>query len=288
MPHHSLDGLGQLKHVSLKKSISHPGNAEYGNHRLHACREDGTLRCLHAVGASQQQDEGGGREHHDFDNGGHAESHRLAVYHEGRTQTVERTKEHDKNSGKDKDKHGQDGMPFIVYILYLHLLDIKIAFGQPLSVLRVVCQLLAHLHGEQGAHKYPDNGSRNRYFQNIEQGDIKSRQQPKQCDGGSRNGTCRNSLLRSNHRNAQWPLGTNLGLRGNLGNHGKHRICHMSRAGNKSKQIGHNRAQDGDLRRILPQQPFCQLYHIIQSASRLHAGCGRNDGGYHQHNVNGR
>ncbi len=79
-------------------------------------------------------------------------------------------------------------MPFIVYILYLHLLDIKIAFGQPLSVLRVVCQLLAHLHGEQGAHKYPDNGSRNRYFQNIEQGDIKSRQQPKQCDGGSRNG----------------------------------------------------------------------------------------------------
>ena len=57
------------------------------------------------VGASQQQDEGGGREHHDFDNGGHAESHRLAVYHEGRTQTVERTKEHDKNSGKDKDKH---------------------------------------------------------------------------------------------------------------------------------------------------------------------------------------
>ena len=94
-------------------------------------------------------------------------------------------------------------MPFIVYILYLHLLDIKIAFGQPLSVLRVVCQLLAHLHGEQGAHKYPDNGSRNRYFQNIKQGDIKSRQQPKQCDGGSRNGTCRNSLLRSNHRNAQ-------------------------------------------------------------------------------------
>ena len=227
-------------------------------------------------------------QHHDFDDGRHSQTYTLTVHQESRTQRFDGTEQYNQEGGNQEEGNRPAGLPHTRYLRGLYRRILYRTFLQPALVFRVVHQFFSHFQRAEGPYQYARQRSRYRNLQDIEQGEMRARQQPQQRHGSSRDGTGRNGLLRSDDSDTQRAFGTDTGFTRHFGNDRQYRISDMPRTGYKRKQVGHERAQDSHPRRILPQNPFCQLHHILQSAGCLHTRCRRYHRRNHQHDVHRR
>ena len=275
---------GQLGDIAVDEGVAHPGYTEDGYDGLHACDEHASARGRYAVGPCQQENYGTGREHDDLYERGHVDRRSF----KRRAQRGNRTENYycgggnqEEDDGEARFGHALDFVEVQAVFLDEPFLDAALIFG-------IVNELLADALREQRTGENADEGCRNGDFQYVEERYVESGKHPEQCHGGGGDGACGNGLLLGDDGYTEGSLGANLGLAGNLSDDGQHGVGDMSRSGKESESVGDQRADDGYLRRIFPQELFGEPDEIIQTSGRLHGRSRRDDRGDHEHDVDRR
>ena len=155
-------------------------------------------------------------------------------------------------------------------------------------VFRVVHEFLTHLHREECTHEHTNQGSRHTNLEDIEKRDVIAGQKSQESHGSSRDRASSNTLLGSNHGNTQRTFRTDFGFCSHFGNHREHRVSHMASTCQEGEEISDQRSKDSDMRRILTQELFRNLHHVIQATSSLHTRSSRDNRSNHEHHINGR
>ena len=168
------------------------------------------------------------------------------------------------------------------------MLCIKLSCLQTTLVFRVINEVLAHSHREEGTYKDTHKRSGDTDFQNIEKRNVKAREQTEQGYCSRRDRRSRNGLLRCNDSDAQRTLGTYLCLVRHLSNHRQHRIGHVTGTCKKRKGICYQRSENCHILRIRAQNLLGNLDHIVKTAGSLHAGCRGDNCSNHHHHINGQ
>lgn len=88
------DRAFQFRHVPTDKGITHPGDTENRDDRLHTGGEDGTLYGFYPVCPGDEQDKGGSREHQNLDDMRHLHLSETAIgrLNQGRSSVIEPNK----------------------------------------------------------------------------------------------------------------------------------------------------------------------------------------------------
>ena len=277
-----------LVHVVAEVGVGHPGDAVDGDHRDHAGLPDGAGDGLLRGGLAEHDVAGGGHEHDDLDADVHLRDgdrlgDGLAV---GRVEHLAEREAHDHEEGAQEHEHGRLGLLGDDLVqggggTAVHV-GVLLGIGLALLEFRVHVEVLAALEGsEGGAHEAAEAG-RDGDHQDLRDRDhvaVRIGDGDEGDDGGG-DRRAGDTHLRGDGSHAAGALGPDVLLQGDVADDGHDRIDHMARAHEDGQEEGHERAQEGDVVRMLAEHPFRDLDHPVHTARRLEgasAGDGRDD-----------
>ena len=282
-------------HVVGKVCISHPCNAVNGYECDDACAEDLAVADFLGFGVADEEDDRRNEEHDHLDDGCHGNGFHLAF---GISEVREQIREIAEDCDAEDADEENDGSVVVRrrkflalqgFVFTVHIFLLFRIFDHFLEFF-VVSEVLASFVAHESSCDDADQGCRNGYGKNLEQGVGIACSCHESDDGNDSNGYrgCRDAHLGCDGRNGHRAFRTDIFLDGNIINDREHGVDDMACAAEDSQEPCGDRSQNRDMLRVISEEAFRILQHDGQTAGCLQEACAGNNCHDCQHNADRR